>query len=111
MTISKQLYNSSDYVAQAPRMEPDDLSKVIVSNALLFVSLALSIAISMVAMAAKLWLIRYISWVREPGSSHHRAMLRQSAYSGMNAWKLHRTMDSIPLLTLIPVFLFGIFIQ
>jgi hypothetical protein len=111
MLISNQLSNSSDQVSQAPRLEPDDLSKVIVSNALLFISLALSIAISMVAMAAKLWLIRYISWVRLAGSSYDRAMRRQEAYTGIKAWKLHRVIDSLPLWTLIAVFLFGLFVQ
>ena len=65
----------------------------------------------MVAMAAKLWLIEYIRWVREAGSSYRLAMRRQKAFGGMRAWKLHRTIDSLPIWVLIAVSLFGAFIQ
>ena len=85
--------------------------KAFVSNALLFISLALSIATAMIAMTAKLWLIRYISWVRAAGSSYKLAMQRQKAYSGIQAWKLHRAIDSLPIWILIAVLLFGVFIQ
>jgi hypothetical protein len=89
----------------------EESSKAMLYNALLFISLAFSIAISMVSVAAKLWLIQYIRWIRLPGSDYHRAMQRQKAYTGMQRWKLHRVIDSLPLLTLVAVFLFGVFIQ
>jgi hypothetical protein len=88
-----------------------EFSVATIHNGLLFVSLALSIAISIIAMAAKIWLVRYIGWVREPGSEYNRAMKRQEVYTGMQRWKLHRVIDSLPLFTLVAVFLFGLFIQ
>jgi hypothetical protein len=93
------------------KVEKEELSAAILHNGLLFVSLALSIAVSIISTAAKIWLVRYICWVREPGSDHHRAMKRQESYSGMQRWKLHRVIDSLPLWTLVAVFLFGLFIQ
>jgi hypothetical protein len=79
-------------------------------NGPLFVSLAFAIAVSMGAVAAKLWLIRYIAWVREPGSPYQRAMNRQEAFSGLESWKFFRVINSLPIGALISVFLFGAFI-
>ena len=88
----------------------EDHRTAVILNTLLFVSLALAIVISMGAMAAKLWLIRYISWVRSPGSPYDRAMNRQEAFGGLESWKFQRVINSLPLLTLVAVFFFGVFI-
>jgi len=114
VNISQQLFNSSTPAAHIqvdPPPVPLDISKVIFSNTLLFVSLAISIGIAMLSMAAKLWLIRYMSLNRKGGSPYDRAMRRQEAFSGIEAWKLHRAIDSLPLWTLLAVLLFGIFIH
>jgi hypothetical protein len=88
-----------------------DYSKAIWSNGLLFASLALSVVISMMAMTAKLWIIRYLHRVRSLGSAYDRAMQRQEAYSGVRAWKLGTIINLLPLLIHVPVFLFGLYIQ
>jgi len=86
-------------------------SKVIVSNTLLFVALAISVVTAMTTVAATLWLIPYTSRVGLPGSPHDRALRRQEAYSGVKTWKMHWVVDSLPLLTLMAVFLSGLVIQ
>jgi hypothetical protein len=116
LVIIKMLSNSSSVpdisleLDKVTELGSDDHVKAVSSNALLFVGLALAIAISMGAMAAKLWLIRYISWVREPGSPHSRAMNRQEAFSGLKSWKFQSVLNSLPLFALVAVILFGIFI-
>ena len=87
-----------------------DYRTAITLNALLFVGLALAIVTSLGAMTAKLWLIRYISRVRSPGSPYDRAMNRQEALGGFKSWKFQRVISSLPLLTLAAVFSFGVFV-
>jgi len=114
--ILKMLSNSSSVpeifleLERVTELGSDDYGKAVRLNALLFVSLALAVAISMTAMAAKLWLIRYISWVRSPGPPYDRAMKRQEAFSGFESWKFERVINSLPLFALIAVFFFGVFI-
>ena len=98
----------SDFTQLGPGLNHE--SKAMVSNTLLYVSLAISIVISVTTMAAKLWLIHYASWVGLPGSPYARAMRRQSAYNGVKAWKMDKLIGILPLLTLAAVFMFGLFI-
>jgi len=65
----------------------------------------------MFSLTAKLWVVRYMHRVNLPGTSYDRAMRRQEAFSGIDAWKLGMAIDTLPLLVLIAVFLFGLFIQ
>src|ERR1700733_12833447 len=99
-----------DELDMVMKLGPKDYSTAVTLNALLFVSLALAIVISMGAMAAKLWLIRYISWVHSHGSPYDRAMNRQEAFGGLESWKFHRAIYSLPLFTLAAVFFFGAFV-
>jgi hypothetical protein len=114
--ILNQLLNSSSVpqipfdITQVKPPKQSDVHTAMILNTLLFVSLALAIVISMMAMASKLWLIRYISLVREPGSSYDRAMKRQEAFNGFKSWKFHRVINTLPLLVLLAVFLLGAFI-
>jgi hypothetical protein len=80
-------------------------------NSLLYIGLTCSVLISGVAMTAKLWLVKYLHQGSAPGSPFGRAMRRQEAYSGLQAWKLGAVIDALPLLVLCPVGMFMSFIQ
>jgi len=80
-------------------------------NWLLYISLALSILVAALAMAAKLWLVRYSREVTIPGSPRACAKRRQEIYDGLLAWKLERCIDAMPIMALAALFLFGLFIQ
>jgi hypothetical protein len=99
-----------DELDKVAKLGSKDYRTAVTLNALLFISLALAIVISMGAMAAKLWLIRYISWVNSPGSPYDRAMKRQEAFGGLESWKFHRVISYLPFFTLAAVFFFGVFI-
>jgi hypothetical protein len=98
----------SDFMAS----HPSDLRKAVFSNGLLSASLALSIVISMVAVTARVWLVRYTYKANSRGPSEYsNAMRRQEAYSGIKAWRLGTIIEALPLLVLVAVFLFGLYIQ
>ncbi|KAF8154908.1 hypothetical protein B0H34DRAFT_542878 [Crassisporium funariophilum] len=81
------------------------------ANSLLYTSLAISIVVSVAASAAKLWLIRYNREVTAPGPPFQRAMKRQEAYNGVVAWKLEEIIESLPVMVVFAVVLFGIYIH
>jgi hypothetical protein len=78
---------------------------------LLYISLALSVLVAALAMAAKLWLMRYAREVTISGTPRARAKRRQEIYDGLVAWKLERCIDAMPIMALAALFLFGVFIQ
>jgi hypothetical protein len=115
--ILNSLSNSSSVPKFSLEDELDKLTKqlkddpnTVTLNTLLFVGLALAIVVAMGAMAAKLWLIGYMSRVRSPGSPYDRAMNRQEAFGGFESWKFRRAINTLPFLTLVAVFFFGVFI-
>jgi hypothetical protein len=83
------------------KLGSDNHRKAVSLNLLLFVSLALSIVISMAAMAAKLWLIQYLKLIRSAAPPYDRAMKRQELFSGMESWKFRRVLNTLPLFTLV----------
>lgn len=78
---------------------------------LLYISLAFSILVSVMATMAKLWVVRYNREVTVLGPPYVRVKRRQEAYSGSIAWKLGGCIESLPVMTLIPFVLLGFFIQ
>jgi len=96
----------SDFSQQDPR----SYAKALISNSLLFTSMAFSIIIAMAGLCAKLWLVRYMDQVILPGSPYDRAMRRQEAFGGIKAWRLAMLIDTIPILVFIAVFLFALFV-
>jgi hypothetical protein len=91
----------------------DDTSRSInvYQNWLLYTSLTISILVAALAMAAKLWVVRYSREVASSGPPRARAKRRQEVYSGMLAWKLEYCIDAMPVMSLISVILFALFIE
>ena len=87
-----------------------DLDNAIATNALLYTSLALCIVVSVIALAAKLWLVSYSDRVFSVGLSYEKAMKRQEAYSGVVAWKMGTAINAMPLILLAVLVIFGFFI-
>ena len=82
------------------------------TNALLYIALAISTVVSMVALAAKLWLVNYSRrTIDTVGSHYERAIGRQEAYNGVIEWKMMAVINTLPLLLLVALVMFGFFIQ
>ena len=59
---------------------------------------------------AKLWLVSYSHQALSVGSPYDRAMKRQEAYNGILVWNMGAVINILPLILLIAVILFGIFV-
>jgi hypothetical protein len=70
----------------------------------------LSIIVSVIALVAKLWLVSYSHQAFSAGSPYDRAMKRQEAYNGVLLWNLGGVINILPLILLIALYLFGIYI-
>jgi hypothetical protein len=58
-----------------------------------------------------MWLVAYGHRAFSDGTLYERAMKRQEAYSGILAWKLGAVINSLPLVLLLALIMFGFFIQ
>lgn len=93
-------------------LDPKDYKQAIMTNALLYIALAISTVVSMVALAAKLWLVNYSRrTIDTVGSHYERAIGRQEAYNGVIEWKMMAVINTLPLLLLVALVMFGFFIQ
>ena len=88
----------------------DDYDSAVVQNALLYTSLSLSIIVSVIALMAKLWLVSYSRQAFSVGSPYDRAMKRQEAYNGLLVWNLGGVINMLPVILLIALYLFGVYI-
>ncbi|KAF8801147.1 hypothetical protein BYT27DRAFT_7115509 [Phlegmacium glaucopus] len=89
-----------------------DNRRAVRCNALLYSAVALSTVVSVIALAAKLWLVSYSHRTSESVGSHYeRAMKRQEAYNGVLAWKMRAVIDMMPLILLVAVIMFGFFVH
>jgi len=80
-------------------------------NWLLYTSLVLCIVVAVLAMATKMWVVNYSRVVATTeGLPHERAKKRQQAYDGSVEWALGECIDSMPIIAIIAVGLFGFFI-
>ena len=77
---------------------------------LLYSSLSLSITVSVIALAAKLWLVSYSRQAFSVGSPYDRAMKRQEAYNGVLLWKMGGVINMLAIMLLIAVYLFGFYV-
>lgn len=98
-------------VASLFNQDPTDYNAAVIYNALLYTSLALCIVVSVVALAAKLWLVTYSHRAFSTGTLYERAMKRQEAYNGILAWKIGAVINVLPLILLVALVMFGFFIQ
>ena len=63
------------------------------------------------ALAAKLWLVSYTHDAFSVGSSYERAMKRQEVYNGILAWRMGAVINSLPVILLIALIMFGFAVQ
>ena len=82
----------------------------VTQNALLYLSLSLSIIVSVIALAAKLWLVSYSRQAFSVGSPYDRAMRRQEAYYGAVLWNMGGVINILPVILLIALYLFGFYV-
>ena len=93
------------------RLDDSSRNKYQFQNSVLYTSLTISILVAALAMAAKLWLVRYSREVTTSGTPYACAKRRQEVYGGLVAWKLGLCIDAMPLLTFTSVMSFALFIQ
>ena len=91
-------------------LDKADYNSAVAWNALLYIGLSLCIVISVMALAAKLWLVNYSRHAFSVGLPYERAMKRQEAYNGILAWKMGTIINSMPLMLLAVLLIFGFFI-
>lgn len=65
-------------------------------NCLWFLSLGLSISVSLFAMLAKRWC--YVFRSKRTGSSHERAIKRQKSWDAIEKWKIELVIEQLPTL-------------
>ena len=79
-------------------------------NAILYTSLSLCIIISVFSLVSKLWLVNYNHQAFSVGSPYERAMKRQEAYNGVLVWNLGGVINTLPVILLISLLLFEIYV-
>ena len=117
MAIYNQLVAQSNNTS-IPRVDTEsyfnqskiELDAAVNQNTLLYTSLALSIIVSVIALVAKLWLVSYSRQAFSVGSRYDRAMKRQEAYNGVLVWNLGGVINMLPVVLLIALYLFGIYV-
>ena len=87
-----------------------DYDAAVTQNALLYISLSLSIVVSVIALVAKLWLVSYSHQTLSVGSAYDRSMRRQEAYNGVLVWNMGGVINMLPVILLIALFLFGVYV-
>jgi hypothetical protein len=92
-------------------LDPKDLHHAILCNALLYSSLGLCSVAAVLALAAKLWVTSYGERVSSGETLHEKAKARQKAYSGVVVWRMRAVIQSLPLILLIALVVFGFFVQ
>ena len=91
-------------------LDKADYNSAVAWSALLYISLSLCIVISVMALAAKLWLVNYSHRAFSVGLPYERAMKRQEAYNGILAWRMGTIINAMPLMLLAVLLIFGFFI-
>ena len=87
-----------------------DYDTAVFQNALLYTGLSLSIIVSVIALVAKLWLVNYSRQAFSVGSPYDRAMKRQEAYNGLLVWNIGGVINMLPVILLIALYLFWLYI-
>ncbi|KAB5590717.1 Ribonuclease [Ceratobasidium theobromae] len=99
-----QLSNSSASVVSGNGFKPAR-SDVLV-NALWFLSLALSVTVSLIAMLAKEWCYIFLS--NRTGQQYLQVTRRQKRWDGLEHWKMPEALMFLPSLLHLALFLFAI---
>jgi hypothetical protein len=102
--------STSIEVEKILELDEGKLNWTLFLNMFLYTSLAISVVVGAVAMAAKLWVIRYKREVNTSGPPHLRVRRRQEVYDGSIAWGLEKCIEGLPVMALISKVLFAVFI-
>ena len=87
-----------------------DHEAAVIQNALLYTSLSLCIIVSVIALVSKLWLVGYNHQAFSVGSPYERAIKRQEAYNGVLVWNLKGVINMLPVILLISLLLFEVYV-
>ena len=87
-----------------------DHDAAVIQNAILYTSLSLCIIVSVISLVSKLWLVNYNHQAFSVGSPYERAMKRQEAYNGVLVWNLRGVINTLPVILLISLLLFEIYV-
>ncbi|QRV96321.1 activating signal cointegrator 1 complex subunit 3 [Ceratobasidium sp. AG-Ba] len=89
--------------------DPDNFSpaySAVIVNILWFLSLSLSIAVSLIAMLAKDWCYKFMSG--RSGQAYDQARRRQERWNGIDRWKMEEMLSYLPGLMHLALLLFAI---
>ncbi|KAG9085531.1 hypothetical protein FS749_004351 [Ceratobasidium sp. UAMH 11750] len=78
----------------------------VVVNILWFLSLSLSVAVSLIAMLAKEWCYKFMS--SRSGPSYEQARRRQRKWNGMERWKMKKALIYLPAMMHLALLLFAL---
>jgi len=79
---------------------------------LLYISLAISISEASFALIVSIWLTRYQRSLSRTGPTiHERIRQRHEAYTGLMEWKLPFLIEILPIVALLALVLFALFIR
>ncbi|CAE7072397.1 unnamed protein product [Rhizoctonia solani] len=114
LTISqtlKLIANASQSSSILPSPEPDTppfqpSAKAICVNVLWFLSLSLSVAVSLISMLAKEWCLDFM--IGRTGSPGAQVRRRQQRWDGMVKWKMEELITMLPSLIHLSLLLFAI---
>ncbi|CAE6439980.1 unnamed protein product [Rhizoctonia solani] len=99
----------ADNETRAPRVEPSEFvptRSAVVVNMLWFLSLGLSIAVTLIAILAKEWCYAFMK--RRTGTKLTQGRLRQKRWSGIKRWKMEEIISTLPLLMHTSLLLFAV---
>lgn len=96
--------NDSTATSGTPAFKPS--SSAVVVNALLFMSLSLSVAVSLIAILAKEWCYSFMAG--RVGSMLKQGRLRQQRWDGIEQWKMREILNVLPLLMHTALLLFAV---
>ncbi|KAG9124413.1 hypothetical protein FRC07_011712 [Ceratobasidium sp. 392] len=95
--ITKMLAAIANGEPVPPPMEEEEFSPSLVAvavNFLWFLSLSLSLVISLIAMLSKDWCYKFMSG--RSGQTYEQAQLRQQKWNGIERWRMTEGMDYMP---------------
>ncbi|KAI9447634.1 hypothetical protein H4582DRAFT_11693 [Lactarius indigo] len=109
--ISQQLANTSNGTPLASVVAPNSqpfkpTASAVRVNVLWFLSLVLSLTCALSATLMQQWARRYLQLAQHRGAPHKRARMRAYIFYGTKGFKMTRTIEAMPALLHLSVFLF-----
>ncbi|CAE7139806.1 unnamed protein product, partial [Rhizoctonia solani] len=95
---------SADSESETPPFQAS--SKAICVNVLWFLSLSLSVAVSLISMLAKEWCLEYMA--NRTGTAEAQARRRQQRWDGLEKWRMKELIMMLPSLIHLSLLLFAI---